>query len=125
MTTINTVPEPLSFREKASAIWSILRNRRWKNSQQGMKTLHTFTPYIGEAYFKGGEHFIFQWYGSVEGVKPGWFINRCLKQMPDDLMAETSLTVGIDELVNARLIRRSDWAVTQIFGKEYPDAFTR
>lgn len=125
MTTINTVPEPLSFREKASAIWSILRNQRWANRQQGTKTLHTYTPYIAEAYYKGGEHFIFQWYGDVENVRPGWFVHRCLKQLPEDQIGEAVLTIGVEELVNARLIRRRDLAVTQIVGKELPDAFTR
>lgn len=52
MTTINTVPKGLTFREKASAIWSIVRNRRYRGGTRSV--LYTFKPYVVEATFHLG-----------------------------------------------------------------------
>ena len=112
MTTIDTVPPPLTFREKMSAVWSILRNRRYRGRTESV--LYTYAPYVVEAYFPAEEgesavRVVFQFNGRDHDAAP-----RAVR--------EADLREG-REPSNLRIIRRKDLSVTQVIGEGLPDAF--
>jgi hypothetical protein len=112
MTTINTVPEPLSFREKVSAIWSIIRNQRYMGRTRTV--LYTYQPYVAEAYFPATE--------DEEAVKVIFQTTARDSQLLAQARREGDLRLT-REASNLRVIRRKDFSVHQIIGKELPHGF--
>lgn len=122
MTTIDTVPRPLTFREKVQVIWSVLRNERWHSTHERhvpKRHLYTFQKHIAEAVFKGGYTFRFQWYGSDPELATPWGIVGKCRDLAESREWLDEITE--ENLFSARIIRRSDLAVFPVVGKEIPD----
>ncbi|UDL16529.1 hypothetical protein SEA_ZOOMAN_288 [Microbacterium phage Zooman] len=119
------LPKPLTFREKVKVIVSVLRNERWRSyhGRRDTSTLYTFQPYAAEVVFQGGYVFRFQWYGKPEYATAKTLVGKCREfamdwepetedgPRPMDLLTE-------DTLFSARLIRRRDFSVTHVAGKD-------
>lgn len=124
MNIIDTVPRPLTWREKVQVVLSVLRNERWHSKHEKhdpKRTLYTFQKHVAEAAFRGGYVFRFQWYGSDPSEATAWgMANKCMALAESrDYLDE----ITEENLFSARVIRRSDLAVFHVAGKEIPRGF--
>lgn len=91
MSTISFVPKPLSFRDRVSAIWSILRGKRYLVNG----TLELFKPYIVQVRFSSGQTVLYQTSS----------LDRLAGQAAD------AANLDVMDADYIRVIRRSDLAV--------------